>query len=238
MARTGGYQRLAVWRPCGVTLHAALQNKSIVCSRSWVINSTVMKLHEPDNRGGIAVKTYTKSTCSHMFVSSYSTCQFITAATGPFQVCLLNESVNVITYFLLCTYTEKSHMRGDNIYSLPSDTDSVDLKDNEFSNSIKYACTFRVKYWVLFTFDFLWFVSSSQLFQEGVVKLLGQVRAHRFVEIWLVAFECHAECELLLNIIKSMSVQDLVTAQGIGLVRCKVLPWHGQYTLLTGYWLY
>lgn len=34
----------------------------------------------------------------------------------------------------------KSHMRGDNIYSLPSDIDSVDLKDNEFSNSIKYAC--------------------------------------------------------------------------------------------------
>ena len=57
---TGGYCRSAVWRPCG----AALQNKSVVCSGSRVTNSTVMKLHEFDNRGGIAVKTHTKSTCS------------------------------------------------------------------------------------------------------------------------------------------------------------------------------
>ena len=58
LACTGGCCRSAVWRPCGVTLHAALQNKSVVCSGSRVTNSTVMKLHESDNRGGIAVKTY------------------------------------------------------------------------------------------------------------------------------------------------------------------------------------
>ena len=51
----------------GVTLHAALQNKNVVCSGSRVTNSTVMKLHESDNRGGIAVKTCTKSTCSHFY---------------------------------------------------------------------------------------------------------------------------------------------------------------------------
>ena len=65
MARTGGYRRSAVWRPCGVTPHAALQNKSVVCSGSRVTISTVMKLHGSDNWGGIKVKTYTKSTCSH-----------------------------------------------------------------------------------------------------------------------------------------------------------------------------
>ena len=47
-------------------VNAMLQNKSVVCSSSQVTNSTVMKLHESDNRGGIAVKTYTKSTCSRM----------------------------------------------------------------------------------------------------------------------------------------------------------------------------
>lgn len=82
----------------------------------------------------ICKQTFSLSKGQFMFVSSYSTCQFITATTGPFQVCLLNESMNVITYFLLCTHTEKSHMSGDNIHSLPSDTDSVHLKDNEFSN--------------------------------------------------------------------------------------------------------
>ena len=66
VARTGGYRRSAVWRPCGVTLHAALQNKSVVCSGSRVTNSTVMKLHGSVNRGGIIVKTCTKSTCSHI----------------------------------------------------------------------------------------------------------------------------------------------------------------------------
>ena len=50
------------------------------------------------------------------------------------------------------------------------------------------------------TFDFLWFISNSQLFQEGVVELLRQVWAHGFVEIRLVAFECHVECKLLWNI--------------------------------------
>ena len=56
MARAAGYRRSAVWRPSGVTQHAVLQNKSVVCSGSWVANSTVMKLHGSDNRGGIAIK--------------------------------------------------------------------------------------------------------------------------------------------------------------------------------------
>ena len=64
MVRTGGYRRSAVWRPCGVTLHAAVRNKSVVCSGSRVTNSTIMKLHGSDNRGRITVKR-TKSTCSH-----------------------------------------------------------------------------------------------------------------------------------------------------------------------------
>ena len=42
----------------GVTLHAALQNKSVISSGSRVTNSTVKKLRESDNRGGITVKTY------------------------------------------------------------------------------------------------------------------------------------------------------------------------------------
>ena len=61
MARTGGYRRSG-----SVTPHAALQNKSIVCSGSRVTNSTVMKLRGSVNRGGI-VETYTKSTCSHWY---------------------------------------------------------------------------------------------------------------------------------------------------------------------------
>ena len=40
--------------------------KSVVCSGSRVTNSTVMKLHRSDNRGRIAVKTFPKSTCSHL----------------------------------------------------------------------------------------------------------------------------------------------------------------------------
>ena len=67
MARIGGYRRSAVWRPCGVMPHAALQNKSVVCSGSRVTNSTVMKLRGSVNRGGIIVETYTKSTCSHWY---------------------------------------------------------------------------------------------------------------------------------------------------------------------------
>ena len=72
MARIGSYRRSAVCRPCGVTPHAALQKKrkSVVCSGSRVTNSTVMKLHGSDNQGGINVKTYTKSTCSHMYLSA------------------------------------------------------------------------------------------------------------------------------------------------------------------------
>ena len=66
MAHTGGYRRSAVWRRCGGTPHAALQNKSVVCSGSRVTISTVMKLHWSVKRGGIIVKTYTKSTCSHL----------------------------------------------------------------------------------------------------------------------------------------------------------------------------
>ena len=58
MARTSDYRRSAVWRPCGVKLYAAPQNKSVVCSGSRVTNSTVMTLRGSDNRGGIIVKTY------------------------------------------------------------------------------------------------------------------------------------------------------------------------------------
>ena len=58
MARTGGYRRSAVWRPCGVTPHTTLQNKSIVCSGSQVTISTVMKLHWSVKRGGIIVNVY------------------------------------------------------------------------------------------------------------------------------------------------------------------------------------
>ena len=70
MPRTGGYRRSAVWRPCGVTPHAALQNKSVVCSGSRVTNSTVKKLRWSVKQGGINVETYTKSTCSHVYKSN------------------------------------------------------------------------------------------------------------------------------------------------------------------------
>ena len=46
----------------GFTLHAALQNKSAACSGSQVTNSTVMKLHESDNRDRITVKMYKELT--------------------------------------------------------------------------------------------------------------------------------------------------------------------------------
>ncbi len=67
LARTSGYRRSAVWRPCGVTQHAALQNKSVVCSGSRVTNSTVMKLHESDNRGGIVVKLIQRA-LAHIYI--------------------------------------------------------------------------------------------------------------------------------------------------------------------------
>ena len=57
------------YMPCFKTkasLHAMLQNKSIICSGSQVTNCTVIKLHGSVNRGLIIVKTCTKSTCSHM----------------------------------------------------------------------------------------------------------------------------------------------------------------------------
>ena len=66
MAHTGGYRWSAVWRPCGITPHTVLQNKSVVCSGSQVTISTVMKLRWSVKRGGIIVKTYTKSTCSQL----------------------------------------------------------------------------------------------------------------------------------------------------------------------------
>ena len=60
------FENGAHWRlsPVGC-VKAALQNKSVVYSGSRVSNSTVMKLLESDNRGGITVNTCTKSTCSH-----------------------------------------------------------------------------------------------------------------------------------------------------------------------------
>ena len=51
---------------CDVTLLTALQNKSIVCSSSWLTSSTIMRLHEYDNQGRINVKTRTKCTCSQI----------------------------------------------------------------------------------------------------------------------------------------------------------------------------
>ena len=68
MARTSGYRLSAVWRPCGVTPHAALQNKSVVCSGSRVTISTVMKLHGSDNRGGIIVKTGKEHLLTYSFI--------------------------------------------------------------------------------------------------------------------------------------------------------------------------
>ena len=74
MPRTGGYRRSAVWRPCGVTPHTALQNKSrVVCSGSRVTISTVMKLRWSVKQGGINVETYTKSTCSQSYSWGYVT---------------------------------------------------------------------------------------------------------------------------------------------------------------------
>ena len=58
MARTSGYRRSAVF-------HAALQNKSVVCSGSRVTTSTVMKLHGSDNQGWIIVKTYKEHLLTH-----------------------------------------------------------------------------------------------------------------------------------------------------------------------------
>ena len=49
------------------------KKKSIICSGSWVTNSTVMKLHGSDNRGGTAIKTCTKSTCSHIYGATLET---------------------------------------------------------------------------------------------------------------------------------------------------------------------
>ena len=60
MSRTGGYR----WSGVRYTPRFKT-NLSVVCSGSRVTNSTVMKLHESDNRDGIIVKTYAKSTCSH-----------------------------------------------------------------------------------------------------------------------------------------------------------------------------
>ena len=67
MARTGGYRRPAVWRPCGVTPHAALQNKSVVCSGSRVTISTVMKLRWSVKRGGIIVKRIQRA-LAHIYI--------------------------------------------------------------------------------------------------------------------------------------------------------------------------
>ena len=57
MARTGGYCRSAVWRPCVALRHTPrFQNQSVVCSGSPVTISTVMKLRWSIKRGGINVK--------------------------------------------------------------------------------------------------------------------------------------------------------------------------------------
>ena len=59
----------------GFTLHAALQNNSVVCSGSQVTNSTVIQLRGSVNRGGVIVKTCTRSTCSHICQTSYTLLQ-------------------------------------------------------------------------------------------------------------------------------------------------------------------
>ena len=84
MARTGGYRRSAVWRPCGVTPHAALQNKNVVCSGSRVIISTVMKLRWSVKQGGINIETYTKSTCSHKYWTTLHTQWDVAAGVEDF----------------------------------------------------------------------------------------------------------------------------------------------------------
>ena len=72
LACSGGYRWSAVWRPCGVMLHTALQNKSVVCSGSHVTNSTVMKVHESDNWGGITV-THVQRALAHTYLWSVVT---------------------------------------------------------------------------------------------------------------------------------------------------------------------
>ena len=67
MARTGGYRRSAVWRPCGVRPHAALQNKSVVCSGSQVTISTIMKFGWSVKRGGIIVKRIQRA-LAHIYI--------------------------------------------------------------------------------------------------------------------------------------------------------------------------
>ena len=54
------------------TLHAALRNKSVVCSGCWVTSATGIKLHASDNRGGITVKTYKE----HLLTHIYLTCKY------------------------------------------------------------------------------------------------------------------------------------------------------------------
>ena len=68
-SRDGGYRRETDQESSPKTPTAA------VCSGSRVTNSTVMKLHGSDNRGGTAVKTYTKSTCSY---TQYTYCYTVT----------------------------------------------------------------------------------------------------------------------------------------------------------------
>ena len=83
MARTSGYRRSGVWRPCGVPQHAALQNKSVVCSGSRVTNSTVMKLHGSDNRGEITVKRIQRA-LAHICLPSVRTHLFCSYAALSF----------------------------------------------------------------------------------------------------------------------------------------------------------
>ena len=54
---------------CDAMLHAALHNKSIVCSGSRFTRSTVMSLQGYDKRGRISVQTYTKSTYLKLLLS-------------------------------------------------------------------------------------------------------------------------------------------------------------------------
>ena len=68
-------------------------DKSVVCSDSPNSRPTVMKLHGSDNRGGTAVKTCIKITCSHMKAMKKNTCLNFPAKEILFVVFSLNTYV-------------------------------------------------------------------------------------------------------------------------------------------------
>ena len=55
-------------QPCDITLHTALQDKSIVCSGSRFMSSTVLRWHGYNNWSKINVKSSAKCTCSYVYI--------------------------------------------------------------------------------------------------------------------------------------------------------------------------